>query len=383
MNRSTPFRPFFIAAGLAAFLLIPLWLLILSGHVQWKNDLGAAGWHAHEMVFGYLGAVLAGFLLTAAKNWTGEKTVGPKGLAVLVALWVVARVLHSTNLTFPGSIAIEPLFFVGLAAAIGRAIIVAKRWRNVVFILLMVLMGVSDLLMHLALAGTVDATWLPRSLWLSIDAVALTILVFAGRVVPLFTKNALSLKSVRKKGVLDYAGLAAVAMLMVVHSFPVSPKTQSIVWASAGLLTVLRLYGWGGLRTLRTPLLWVLHVGWLLVGLGMLLVAYSLHAPTSLAPSSAQHLLFIGGFGTLTLGMMARVALGHTGRKTIASKPITLAFVLILIASGIRVAVGLAGPGLYIDLLVVAGLVWSAAFLIYLLIYVPVLLAPRADGKPG
>lgn len=379
----TPFRLFFIAAALSALLFIGAWVLTLSGHLTHRTTLLSGQWHAHEMIFGYLGAVLAGFLLTATVHWTGQKTVEGKGLIVLLVLWLLARVIHNSNTSFPGSAGVELLFFAGTALAVGRAVVVAKRWRNLAFPILMGVMGVSDLLIHLATSGNIDPVWSPRAFWMSIDAVALMILIFGGRVVPLFTKSALSLKHARTKSALDYAGLTAVALLIPAHALAVSAKMESAIWAIAGLLTLVRLYGWNGSKTLRRPLLAVLHLGWLLVGLGMLLLSYSLYHPLRVPPSSAQHLLFIGGFGTLSLGMMARVALGHTGREKKANTITSIAFALMILAAILRSGAAWFGQESYLDLVSIAGVAWALSFLFFLVSFTPVLLTRRVDGKDG
>jgi len=380
---ATPFRLFFIAAGTLACAVIALWYLALSGRITISSELGAMGWHAHEMIFGYLGAVLAGFLLTAAASWTGLPTIGGKGVLALLALWLVARIVHALGVEFVGSDGLELLFFASVAVGIGRPIVAARRWQNISFAILMLLMGIGDLLIHLAADGSLEPQWATRGLWISIDSVAMVIFIFAGRILPLFTKNALGLATVRKKGIVDAACLAALGALMLGHALAVRSSIEAVLWVASGVLTIARLYGWGTSKTLRTPLLWVLHLGWFLAGAGMLLVAYALYAPQAIALTTAHHLLFVGGFGTLSLGMMARVALGHTGREKIASRLATAAFTLMLVATVSRVVASSLRPALYVDTLFVAALAWCAAFLAFLWVYSPVLLAPRSDGKPG
>ena len=380
---ATPFRTFFIAAGACASACIALWYLALSGRLEIASELGPMGWHAHEMIFGYLGAVLVGFLLTAAASWTGLPTVGLPGTLGLLALWIAARCIHILDLGIPGSSWLECVFFLTAALGIGIPIVRSKRWNNFIFVVLLVLLGVTDASVHLAASKTISAEWGLRGLWIAIDVVAATILVFAGRILPLFTKNALGLAAVRAKGPLDFANIAALGILMLVHALALSARIEAVVWAITGLLTIARLYGWGGSKTLATPLLWVLHLGWFLMGAGMLLVAYALWQPHRLAPASAHHLLFVGGFGVVTLGMMARVALGHTGRTKVASRLATASFALLLVATAARLGASQLSPARYLDGLLVAALAWCAAFLAFLWTYAPVLLAPRSDGKPG
>ncbi len=380
---SSPFRLFFLLAGGAACAFIAAWYLALSGRITIASELGAMGWHAHEMVFGYIGAILAGFLLTAAASWTGLPTVGGRGVVALMSLWIAARAVHATRLSIPGEAAIELVFFCAVAVGIGRPIVKARRWKNIGFVVLMLVMGLGDFLIHQSAKGSIGPQWATRGLWVSIDAVALIILLFAGRILPLFTKGALSLAKVRPRGPLDIVGLGIIGLLLVAHAFSVRASVEALLWAGAGDGTIARLYGWGGSKTLHTPLLWVLHLGWFLVGAGMLLVALALVAPRAIQNSAAHHLLFVGGFGVLSLGMMARVALGHTGREKKASRLATGAFVLLLVATAARVVASLLRPALYVDTIFVAAAAWCAAFLIFLWVYGPVLLTPRPDGKPG
>lgn len=370
-------------AAASACAFIAIWYLVLSGRLTIASPLKIVGWHSHEMIFGYIGAVLSGFLLTATVTWTGLPTVGVKGLIGLVLLWLLARVVHISDIAVPGSAWIELVFFVGVAVAIGRPIVAARRWKNFVFAVLMAILGISDVLIHMAAAGDIDPIWGLRGLWLAIDAVGMVILVFAGRILPIFTKGALKLAHVRPKGPLDFVALASLVGLMLVHLSSQSTTIEAAAWAIAGSLNVARLYGWGSSKTLKTPLLWVLHLGWLLIGLGMLLIAYALTFPKQMAIVPAHHLLFVGGYGIITFGMMARVALGHTGREKTASRLATAAFVLLIIATIARVSASLVAPSHYLDSLLVAAVTWCIAYIAFLWVYAPVLLVPRSDGKPG
>ncbi|MBL4635719.1 MAG: NnrS family protein [Kofleriaceae bacterium] len=380
---ATPFRLFFVGAGLIAAILIPLWLLILTGHASPSENLPPLAWHAHEMLFGYLGAVLAGFLLTATVNWTGIPTSGPIGTAMLFSLWLLARIVQSLHLSIPGGDYLGLVFFLGVALAIGQAIVRSRRWRNIGFPLLLVVLGASDLLIHLSAQGHIDSIWGKRAIWLAVDAIALIILIFGGRVVPMFTKNKLGLGDPRKKGLLDYASLVALSALMPIHALSLSPTIEAGAWLVSGILILLRLYGWGGSKALKVPLLMVLHLGWLLTGLGMILIAWVLFRPGLMPYSSALHLLFIGGFGSLSLGMMARVTLGHTGRTMSAGRPVAVSFLAILLAAGIRTLAPFFPIEHYSSLLWGAGIAWSLGFLLFVVTNISALLSRRADGKPG
>jgi len=327
--------------------------------------------------------VLAGFLLTATVNWTGIPTSGPVGTILLFSLWLLARVVQSLHLSIPGGDYLGLVFFLGAAIAIGQAIVRARRWRNIGFPLLLIVLGASDLLVHLSADGHIASIWSKRAIWLSVDAIALIILIFGGRVIPMFTKNKLKLAPPRKKGLVDYASLVAMSALMAVHALSLSPTIEAWVWLLAGVLILLRLYGWGGSKALKVPLLMVLHIGWLLTGLGMILIAWVLFRPGLMPYSSALHLLFIGGFGSLSLGMMARVSLGHTGRTMSAGRPVAISFLAILLAAGIRTLAPLFPVEHYSTLLWGAAIAWSLGFLLFVVTNISGLLSPRVDGKPG
>jgi uncharacterized protein involved in response to NO len=380
---ATPFRLFFLAAGLLAALVVPAWIaLLLRGTQLIDSHLGPLFWHAHEMLFGFTGAVLAGFLLTAARNWTGQPTLSGGPLAGLLLLWLAGRVLAARGALAPpwAGALVDAAFFAATAAALVRALIPGRNWRNLPLAILVALLGACDAILHLALHGDLPPAALPRALEVGVDTVALIILMFGGRVVPMFTRNATGFPA-RAMGRRDQAGiLAMLAALLADAIAPQHPAAHALAIA-AGVLNLARLAGWGGSRTLRTPLLWVLHAGWLLLALGLVasgLAGLTTHVP----PAAARHLLTVGGIGMMTLGMMARVALGHTGRMLIVPRPVAIAFGLLLVAAAARVAAAIA-PRHQIPLLWLAAGAWGLAFAAFALRYAGILLSPRVDGKPG
>ncbi len=381
---ATPFRLFFAAAGLMACIVIVFWYLLVAGHLQVEMVPNPVMWHAHEMIFGYFGAVLVGFLLTAAASWTSLPTVGMRGTLALLMLWGLARLVHAAGWQrFPASTYLEGALFAAAALGIAIPIVRSRRWKNLVFVLVLLAMAVGDVLMHLAAESGVSPDWGYRGLWLGIDSVAVAILVFGGRIIPLFTKNALQLPSVRGRGLVDALGLIALFGVMAAHLASASAHVEAACMFAAGALTLARLYGWGGLQSLRRPLLAVLHLGWASVGVGMLLVGVALVRPLQLPLTAAHHALYIGGFGVLSLGMMARVALGHTGRKRVASRGTTFAFVCLGLAAAGRVCASLLEGEAYVYALLGATVLWVLAFAFFLGIYTPILFRSRPDGKAG
>ena len=379
---TTAFRLFFLLAAFLAVLAIPAWTLVTAQQRTSESSLGGMGWHAHEMLFGYIGAVLAGFLLTAVKSWTKRETLGPRALAALAALWVVGRVdvLQSGALAATVCTVADAVFYlvvaVGIAIPIGRS----RSQRNYAFPPLIFLLGLCDLGMHLHVRG-VAPLWTARVPDLAIDLIVLVILIFGGRIVPMFTKGATD-AVIRDRGILDRVGPWLMAGYAVLH-FVLPQSTITHVGAMvAGTITCWRMVGWGASHTLRKPILWVLHLSWFFIGGSIAmggLVALTEFAP----PGSFLHMLTVGGIGLMTMGMMARVSLGHTGRPLQVKKAVGLGFGLIVLAAGARVAAPLVSPLHYTSLLWIAALLWSLAFLLFLLYYAPILLSPRADSKPG
>jgi uncharacterized protein involved in response to NO len=239
----------------------------------------------------------------------------------------------------------------------------------------------ANLSMHLDVLGWFPG-WQRRGSLLGVDIIVVMILVITARILPGFTRNATSDASIRSSPRLDAASVLGMVLLTLGDALAAAPAWIATAAATTSVLTMLRAARWGALRCAKLPLLWILHLGHAWVALGLALRALSALSP-SVPASLATHALTVGAISSLTLGMMARVALGHTGRMLHASKPVATAFVLIVLAAVVRV-IGplLAGDGYRLSLLV-AGSSWVAAFVIYLIVYVPVLVAPRVDGKPG
>ena len=288
--------------------------------------------------------MLAGFLLTAARNWTKRETVRGPALALLLATWCAGRLVALRSGDVPAAVGpiLDGLFYIGVAAAALRAIVPARNWRNLALPLLLLTIGACDVTVHLAAGGHIEPVNARRALFLSLDAAAIIILIIGGRIIPLFTRNALKI-TVRPRGWFDHLGVAALAVCAAARLVaPASTATSSLL-VCAGVVNIARLWGWGGSGTLTNPLLWVLHAGWLLVALGYGLAGIAGFTPR-IAPSAATHLYTVGGIGVLTLGMMARVALGHTGRALIAPKVVAFGFVLLLAATAIRVGLPIVSP---------------------------------------
>lgn len=372
------FRPFYLLAALQAVWSVPLWALQFTGWLP-QPWLQGPVWHAHEMVFGYALAVIIGFLFTAGRNWSGQPTPTGRPLMALAALWLLARGLVLSPWAWASlgvNVAVPWLAAWGL----WRALHAGQNRRNYFFVALLVGMGLATAVVHLTQMG--HLAW-PSGFGvpLALDIVLLMITVMAGRIVPMFSNNGVpGLRATRQPAV-ERAVVASVLLLMAGDAWGLAGGPMAALLGLGGLAHGWRWLLWQPWRTLRHPLVWVLHVAYL-----WLLVYLALRAGAELgwlAMGSATHALTVGGIGMITLGMITRTALGHTGRPLRAGRWETAAYLLVLLAAGVRVGVPLLAPAALLEGVQVAAVLWSAAFLCYLWRYAPVLLKPRVDGQPG
>ncbi len=374
------FRPFFLLAGVAAAVLLPLWGIgFATGHLV-NPYYGGFAWHVHEMLFGFAVAVIAGFLLTAVRNWTGIDTLAGAPLAVLAALWTAGRLLPFFAGLPPTLVAsVDLAFLPALMVALAVPLVRSGQRRNLALLLVLAGLWTANLAMHLQALGIGSGG--TRAGTAAVLLIVVLIAVIAGRVLPFFTERALpGARPWRHRG-LEIAALGSLLALLVLvvlwpHSILVAP-----VALAAALLHTVRLGGWADARARHIPLLWVLFLGyaWIVVGLAL----YGLAALGLVAPSLAVHAFTAGAIGGLTLGMMARVALGHTGRAMQAAPLTIAAFVAVHLAAGARVLLPLFLPAEYAGWIALASILWSVAFALFLWVYTPVLLRPRVDGRPG
>jgi uncharacterized protein involved in response to NO len=335
------------------------------------------------MLFGFVAAAIAGFLLTAVPTWTGSRPISGLPLAALAALWLAGRVAMSPLPGMQGTSwpLLDAAFFPTLAAVLAVPLVRARDYRNLQFLLILALLAGAD-----ALFVSVQLGWLAPPtfdpLRLAVNLVMLLIAVVGGRIIPAFTRNAL-LKSGAQcvftpRPWLDRASLAAVAAVVVADIVrPDSALAGGAAALAAGLLAA-RAGRWHGHRTLGLPIVWVLHAGfaWVYVALALKAVWLLAHAPWA---ANWLHALTAGAFGTMTLGVMTRVALGHTGRELVVARPIAAAYVLVIAGAALRVVGPTALPAHYAQVLAAAGTLWSAAFVVFLAVYTPMLVAPRPD----
>lgn len=363
------FRPFYLLAALQAALMVPLWALEFSGLLP-QPLMASPARHAHEMVFGYSLAVIVGFLFTAGRNWSGQPTPTAKPLMALAALWLLARVLMFTPWAWAAlaaNVAVPWLAAWGL----WRALHAGNSRRNYFFVGLLVAMGVASGVVHLGQIGWLN---LPAGLGLplGLDIVLFMIAVMAGRVVPMFSNNGVPGLKARRDEPTEKAALASVLLLLALDALGLNGWPVAL---AAGLALVAhgrRWWLWQPWGTLRQPLVWVLHVayGWLLVHL----VLRGGAALGWLPANAATHALTVGTIGMMTLGMITRTALGHTGRPLRVSAIETSAYLALLLAALVRVFLPLLWPASLLPSVQAAALLWSLAFWLYLWRYTPMLM---------
>ncbi len=376
------FRPFFALAGLSALVLILLWNAIFKGELVSGNYFTPVYWHAHEMLMGYSVAVIAGFLLTAVKNWTGKPTLTGDKLAGLCFLWLYGRIVPFYASLLPDIlIALIDLAFLPLLAFyITKPIVEAQQYRNLIFTGLLLLLAYGNGLVHSEMLGLkANTAWI--GLQLVTGTIIILILVIAGRVFPFFTERGLPGTLSIRNPQFDNWSIFSAILVFALLLFGVSGTLLALPALFAVIINCARVAGWYVQRIWYVPLLWVLYVGygWIILGFALTaLSAYSL-----VLPSLSLHAFTLGGIGILTLGMMSRVALGHTGRALRVSNAIAIAFVLINVAAFFRILLPIALPNWYETLIYGSTLAWLAAFSLFIVVYVPILTGPRIDGKEG
>jgi len=376
------FRVFFGLAGLSALILIVLWNAIFKDELTLSNYFANTYWHAHEMLLGYSVAVIAGFLLTAVRNWTGRPTLTGDQLAGLCLLWLYGRIVPFYAGLLPDALIalIDFSFLPALAYQISKPIMQVRQYRNLIFIGLLLLLALGNGLIHAEILGIQE-----NSAWPGIQVVVATIiimiLVIAGRVFPFFTERGLPGARVVRNPIMDGLSIAAAALVFGLQLFNISGIVLALIAVLAVAVNIIRVAGWYVQRIWYVPLLWVLYIGygWVILGFG--LTAFS--AYELVAPTLALHAFTVGGIGVLTLGMMARVSLGHTGRALRASNAMAIGFVLINVAALFRVLLPIALPDWYGVLVYVSTLSWLAAFSLFVFVYAPILTTARIDGQEG
>jgi uncharacterized protein involved in response to NO len=375
------FRPFFLGAAFFATINMVLWLGVL--HQEWNLDISGLTifqWHAHEMIYGYALAVVAGFLLTATQNWTGRETLNGKDLAGLFALWVMARVFMAMGPNWLLHAAIADIFFVStLTMAISGPVFEVRQWRQLPVLGALVFLTAGGVSFYLGLF--MGNSWLvSASVYAGLYLVLGMILFMGRRVIPFFTERGVGYEVVLKNSRWnDWLSWPLFLAFVITEAFFRGSPWGALVAATLFVMNGLRLAGWytPGIRS--KPLLWSLYLAYLLITIGFALRA--LEAIVSLPPLSTVHVFGVGGIGLVTISMMPRVSLGHTGRSVHEAPPVVTVFVSLMVLSAVfRVLLAWMDPGHYRLWLTVSGIFWIVAFALFIVSVGPMLVRARTDA---
>lgn len=372
------FRPFFLFGALWAALAMVFWVLMLTGHDVLPSAFDPISWHAHEMLFGYLGAIMAGFLLTAVPNWTGALPITGWPLGGLVALWLLGRVAVAVSAGLPPvAVGLADLALpVALVGFLTREIVAGRNWHNLPVLAVLSVWTIANAAYHLEAAqGGFPAEG--PGLRLGLAAAVMLISLIGGRIVPSFTRNWLARQDSGARPVsfnrADGAVLGLTLLALTVWVIQPYGAPTAAACGLAGLAQVWRLARWQGWRTGAEALVWVLHAGYAFVPLGFLAIVLGWFAP-AIGPA-ALHVWLAGAVGLMTLAVMTRASLGHAGRPLHATRPIAALYVALIVSVVARFAAGaLPGQSWLLDL---AAGAWIAAFGGFAAIYWPILARPR------
>jgi uncharacterized protein involved in response to NO len=377
------FRPFFLFGAIYAGLAILAWLPIFNGELNLTSAFSAVDWHAHEMLYGYLPAVVTGFLLTAIPNWTGRLPIQGSPLLVLVLVWLAGRVCITFSAQtgwLPAAI-VDAGFLALAVAAAAREIVTGKNWRNLRVVALVTLLLAGNIAFHIEAHVRGTAEYGAR---VGIAAIVMLIVVIGGRIVPSFTRNWLARENPGRMPApfarFDVVTMGVTAAALVIWIAQPAGRLAAAALVVAGALNLARLARWAGDRTCRDRLVLVLHVGYAFVPLGFLLAGAA--ALDLIVPSAGVHAWTVGAAGTMTLAVMTRASLGHTGNALVASPVTQVIYAAVVIASLTRIGAAL-DAGWSDVLLQATAFAWCVAFFGFALSFGPMLVARRSEAQPA
>jgi len=379
------FRPFFLAAGIFAIIAMLVWMMSYVFSVKFAfSGLPAGIWHAHEMIFGYVLAVVAGFLLTAIKNWTGIEVLRGKMLALLFFLWLVPRVLLLSSLMLPIAViaAIDIAFIIMLILVCLRPVLIVKQYKQLGIVSKLLLLMLCNMTFYLGLAGVLEdgVQW---GLYSALYMIIALIFVMMRRVMPMFIRNGVDgdVELINRAWV-DHSSLLLLVSIWVSDVFTDLDELTALFAVGLTLLHTLRLSGWYTNKIWSKPLVWILVVAYASLILGFALKALSIIS--GISPFLSLHAFTAGGIGLLTIGMMSRVSLGHTGRNVFDPPAIIFwSFAVLLLGVIVRVIFPLFSMDLYVYWVGISQVLWIIAFAIFVFVYAPMLWSARVDGRDG
>jgi len=375
------FRPFFLLAALSAALLVPVWLYLFTHGGDLAGGMDPLRWHIHEMLYGYLAAVITGFLLTAIPNWTGRLPISGLPLLMLALAWCLGRLAMLAPIQPVTAAAVDSVFLLAVAGLVSREVIAGKNWRNAPVCLIISLLAASNIAFHIETLGLFEGGYAIRE---ALGLVVMLNALIGGRIVPSFTTNWLIKSGKNERPVpfnqFDKILLLATAAALVLWIL----GPQSIVVGGMLLLTgiahLIRLVRWKGWATTSSAIVLVLHVAYLWIPIGLALVGLDQLMPDAgITPSAGIHALTAGLMGLMPLAVMSRATLGHTGRDLAAGAFGGVMYLAIFLAAGLRVSAPLA-PDTYSLMLTVSGFLWAAGFLMFVARYGMMLIRPRVQA---
>ena len=379
------FRPFYLLAIILAAVALPVWLGVYFGIIAPSGYLSGIAWHSHEMLFGFVVAVIAGFLLTAVRNWTGMPTPSGIALSVLAGIWLLARILMWTG---PAALAavVDLTFLPALAVAIAIPIARSRNRRNFKVLLILVGLGGANLAFHLTMLGVLPVGVDRLSIVVTLDIIMILMAIMAGRVIPAFTRNAVPGAHPRQALGIEVLALGSLVLILIAEIssfwFAIDTMLWCALFATAAIMHAIRLLLWQPFRTRHDPLLWMLPVAYAWIPVALFFRAVAM-LPTGIPETVAFHALTTGAMASLMTAMMTRSALGHTGRELKAGGIEINVFLLIQAAALTRIVPGLIWPRHYPTYMTVSAGLWSLAFIVFLSRYWSILSRSRIDGKPG
>jgi uncharacterized protein involved in response to NO len=378
------FRPFFLGAALFAIVSVALWMGVYAFQLPLQIEgISIFQWHAHEMIYGFTTAVIAGFLLTAVKNWTGVQTLHGLGLLGLFTLWAAGRILFLFGTRFMGLAAtLDILFILSLVIAVAYPVVKVRQWKQMGIIAKLALLAIGNSCFYLGAAGFID-NGVYIGVYGGLYLIIGLMLTMGRRLIPFFVEVSVGypVKLLNSKW-LDLSSLVLFLVFFIVEVFIGNQPISTLLSMGLFMITSVRLIGWHTVGIWKQPLLWSLFIAFLLIDIGFLLMA--LLPFFNLSKLLAIHAFSFGGIGVATLSMMARVSLGHTGRN-VKNPPgaTTIALMALIVGSLFRVALPLMAASHYLIWILASQVLWIAAFLIFVIIYSPMLIKPRVDGQFG
>lgn len=372
------YRVFFPGAALFAGIAIPLWVIAFQTGMEIPSSFTARAYHAHEMIFGYLGAVLSGFLFTAMPNWTGRPALAGIRLGLLAALWLSGRIAIVTSASWPLAAAlIDAGFLVIVAALAWREVILGGSIRNMPVCLLVSLLALTNIAFDLAQLTGFDTEWVIRA---ALGVIAVLISLVGGRVVPNFSANWMRKNKLSPLpapfSLFDKATLAATIITLASWSAVPEIKLTGYLFTAIFIAHALRLFRWRGWQTTSESLVFILHIGYLWLTLWFGLTALAILSPDMFSASSALHALTAGAIGTMTMAIMTRAILGHSGR-TLHAGPATLIIYMTITAGAFLRVFAEILPFDYVSIVTLSGTLWAGGFILFVLTYGPYCLAKR------